>query len=76
MSIVKEIDEPKCPHPTSLLNAACRSEAGDFSTQSFNRAQPHFLTPSCGSARNDIAADRLHFFGIKKLPRNQSMTVF
>ena len=26
MSILKEIDEPKCPRPTSLLNASCRND--------------------------------------------------
>ena len=65
MSISKGIDDPKCPRchsdgrqgrgEISLLNGTVRNEAGDFSAQSFNRAQPHFLTPSCGSARNDTA---------------------
>ena len=70
----------------SPINAACPNEAGDFSAQSFNRAQPHFLIPSCGSARNDTAAGRLHFFRNKKTAtesihdsfleiRNQRITV-
>ena len=73
MSISKGIDEPKCPRchsdgrqgrgEISLLNGTVRSEAGDFSAQSFNRAQPHFLTPSCGSARNDTAAWKHRFMG-------------
>lgn len=50
----------------SPINATCPNEKGDFSAQSFNRAQPHFLTPSCGSALNDTAAGRLHFFQNKK----------